>query len=73
MKKTLTLCYIAVLAVAPVCFGQASPAKSSKSAANDTTITNLEKSAWEAFKNKQTDAFQSASLQGFLCRLRRRN
>jgi hypothetical protein len=65
MKKTLTLCYIAVLAAAPVCFGQSSPAKSGKSPANDTTITNLEKSAWEAFKNKQTDAFKALLSKDF--------
>jgi hypothetical protein len=59
MKNTLILCYIAVLAAAPVCFGQASPAKAGKAPANATTITDLEKSAWEAFKNKQSDAFKA--------------
>jgi hypothetical protein len=59
MKKQFILCYIALMAVGPICFAQTSPAKSGKSAANDTTITNLEKSAWEAYKNKQTDAFKA--------------
>jgi len=46
------------MALAPVCFAQASPAKPAKSASNETTITDLEKSAWEAYKNKQGDAFK---------------
>ncbi len=59
MKKQFILCCIALMAVAPICFAQASPAKSGKSAGNETTITGLEKSAWEAYKNKQTDAFKA--------------
>ncbi len=41
MKKQFVLCYIAFVAIAPLCFGQASPAKSGKSAASDATITNF--------------------------------
>jgi hypothetical protein len=59
MKKQFILCCIALMAVAPICLAQASPAKSGKSAASETTITGLEKSAWEAYKNKQTDAFKA--------------
>src|SRR6266481_5552708 len=59
MKKQFVLCCIAFATIAPLCFGQASPAKSGKSGANETTITSLEKSAWEAFKNKQADAFKT--------------
>ena len=47
-----------MIAVAPVCFAQANPAKPAKSASNETAITDLEKSAWEAYKNKQADAFK---------------
>ena len=47
-----------LIAVAPVCFAQASPAKPAKSASNETAITDLEKSAWESYKNKQADAFR---------------
>src|SRR5207247_10786963 len=65
MKKQFVLCYIAFVAIAPLCFGQASPAKSGKSAANDATITNLEKSAWEPFKNKQTEAFNALLSKDF--------
>ena len=33
--------------------------KSDRSAANESTITDLEKSAWETYKNKQADAFKA--------------
>src|SRR5260370_31941793 len=65
MRKQFVICCIAFATIAPLCFGQASPAKSGKSAANDTTITNLEKSAWEAFKNKQTDTFKALLSKDF--------
>lgn len=39
-------------------FGQASPSKSDRSATKETAITDSEKSAWEAYKNKQADAFK---------------
>ena len=59
MKKQFVLCCIAFVTIAPLCPGQAIPAKSGKSGANEATITSLEKSAWEAFKNKQTDSFKA--------------
>ena len=59
MKKTLILCCAAVLATAPICLAQKNPSKPAKSAASESTITDLEKSAWEAYKNKQTDAFKA--------------
>ena len=59
MKKPFILCFVALLAIAPVCFGQAKPAKSGKSAPSEAAITDLEKSAWEAYKNKQSDAFKA--------------
>src|SRR5258708_8173883 len=59
MKKPFILCCITLLAIAPVCFIQGKPAKEGKSAANESTITDLEKSAWEAYKNKQADAFKA--------------
>jgi len=65
MKKQFVLCCIAFATIAPLCFCQESPAKSGKSAATDTTITNLEKSAWEAFKNKQADAFEALLSKDF--------
>ena len=65
MKKQFVLCCIAFATITPFCFGQASPAKRANAAANDSTITNLEKSAWEAFKNKQTEAFKALLSKDF--------
>jgi hypothetical protein len=59
MKKQFILFGVTLIAVAPVCFAQASPAKPGKSASNETAIVDLEKSAWEAYKNKQADAFKA--------------
>ena len=59
MKKPSILCLITLVAIAPVCFGQAKPAKAGKSAPSEVTITDLEKSAWDAYKNKQADAFKA--------------
>jgi uncharacterized protein DUF4440 len=59
MKKPFILCCITLLAVAPVYFSQGKPAKAGKSGANESTISDLEKSAWEAYKNKQADAFKA--------------
>ena len=59
MKKPFILCCITLLAIAPVCISREKPAKAAKSAANESTITDLEKSAWEAYKNKQADAFKA--------------
>jgi uncharacterized protein YpuA (DUF1002 family) len=59
MKKTFILCCITLLAVAPVCLVQGKPEKAGKSAATESTISDLEKSAWEAYKNKQADAFKA--------------
>ena len=59
MKKPFILCWITLLAIAPVCLLQGKPAKEGKSSANESTITDLEKSAWEAYKNKQADAFKA--------------
>src|SRR5215467_2058513 len=58
MKKRFILFCVTLIAVAPLCFAQTSPAKPAKSASNETAITDLEKSAWEAYKSKQGDAFK---------------
>jgi hypothetical protein len=51
--------------LAPVCFSQASPAKPAKSASDETVITDLEKSAWESYKNKQADAFKKLMSEDY--------
>src|SRR5436190_19988973 len=58
MKTQFSLLCVSFIAVAPVCFSQASPTKPAKSASNQAAITDLEKSAWESYKNKQADAFR---------------
>jgi Domain of unknown function (DUF4440) len=58
MKKQFILFCMMLVALAPVCFAQASPAKPAKSASSERAITDLEKSAWESYKNKQADAFR---------------
>jgi hypothetical protein len=58
MKKRFILFCVTFIAAAPICFAQASPSKSDKSGSKETAITDLEKSAWEAYKNKQADAFK---------------
>jgi hypothetical protein len=58
MEKQFILFCVTLIVVAPVCLAQASSAKPAKSASNETAITDLERSAWEAYKNKQADAFK---------------
>jgi len=65
MKKQFILFCVTLIAVAPLCFAQASPAKPAKSASNETAITDLEKSAWEAYKNKQGDAFKELMSKNY--------
>src|SRR5437016_7114312 len=60
MKRQFILCCITLIVVAPMCLGQSSPGKSSpKPGSNESAISDLEKSAWEAYKNKQADAFKA--------------
>ena len=65
MKKPSILCLITLVAIAPLCFGQAKPAKSGKSAPSESAITDLEKYAWEAYKNKQADAFKALMSEDY--------
>jgi len=45
--------------------GSGSPAKPAKSASNEKAITDLEKSAWESYRNKQADAFKKLMSQDY--------
>lgn len=58
MRKPFIFCCVTLMAITLVCFGQGKPAKAGKSAANESTIIDLEKAVTEAFKNKQADAFR---------------
>src|SRR4030095_3508598 len=58
MKKQFILFVIAILTTSPICLAQTSPSKAGKSAAKETELIELEKSAWEAYKSKQADAYK---------------
>ena len=58
MKEQFILLCIGLIATAPICFGEASPSKSGRFVTKEAAITDSEKSAWEAYKNKQADAFK---------------
>ena len=58
MKNQFILFCIGLIAAAPICFGQASPSKSARLHTKEAVITDSEKSAWEAYKNKQAEAFK---------------
>jgi len=65
MEKQFILFCVTLIAVVSVCLAQASPAKPAKSASNETAITHLETSAWEAYKNKQADAFKKLMSEDY--------
>jgi hypothetical protein len=65
MKKIFILGCMALTALTPVCFGQASSSGEAKSANKEAKIQDLEKSGWEAFKNKQTEAFKALLSTGY--------
>ena len=65
MGKQFILSCVTLIAVVPVCLAQASPAKPAKSASNETAITHLETSAWEAYKNKQAGAFKKLMSEDY--------
>ncbi len=56
MKKQFIVLWAPVLAIVPICFGQAKLVE--KSAGNEPAIIDSEKAAWEAYKNKNADAFK---------------
>jgi ketosteroid isomerase-like protein len=58
MKKQFTLFCMALIATVPICFGQTKSSQSQLAGAKETAVADLEKSAWEAYKNKQGDAFR---------------
>ena len=68
MKREFIPCCFSLVAAASICFGQESrspspspsptPFKTIRSATKEATITKLEKSVIDAFKNKQAKAFR---------------
>jgi hypothetical protein len=58
MNRQLILFCGALIVANTVCVAQTSPSPSAAPVANAGTITDLEKSAWETYKNKQSRSFQ---------------
>jgi hypothetical protein len=68
MKREFILCCFSFVVAASICFGQESPSpspsssptpfKTIRSATKEATITKLEKSVTDAFKNKQAKVFR---------------
>src|SRR6266513_4646113 len=66
MKSEFIPCCFSLVVAASICFGQESPSpspsptpfKTIRSATKEATITKLEKSITDAFKNKQAKAFR---------------
>jgi hypothetical protein len=66
MKKQFILRCMVLIAAAPICFSQPSPARPTKIAADEATITDLEKSTWEAYKNKQSEELKKLLSKDYL-------
>src|SRR5947208_16854095 len=68
MKSEFIPCCFSLVVAASICFGQESPSpspsssptplKTIRSATKEATITKVEKSVTDAFKNKQAEAFR---------------
>src|SRR5437667_9137669 len=58
MRKHSILLCLALIATVPICFGQTKSSQPQLAGAKETAVADLEKSAWEAYKNKQGDAFK---------------
>jgi hypothetical protein len=58
MRRQLILFCAALIAASPMCLAQTSPSPSAALPADAGMITDLEQSAWQAYKNKQTRSFQ---------------
>lgn len=57
MKKQFIVLGVSVFAIVPICFGQGTKT-TGLSAGNETAIIDSEKASWEAYKNKNADAFK---------------
>ncbi len=60
MKKQFILfCVATLIAGTPIYFAQTGPSQLARSITNEAAITDLEKSAWDAYKNKQVEVFKN--------------
>ena len=58
MNRQLSLLCVALIATKTMCLGQTSPTPSAPPVADAGTITDLEQSVWQAYKNKQPRSFK---------------
>jgi hypothetical protein len=58
MNGQLSLLCVALIATKTMCLAQTSPSLSAAPVADAGTITDLEESAWQAYKNKQPRSFK---------------
>jgi uncharacterized protein DUF4440 len=63
-KKPIFLC-VALMATNAMCLTQTSPSARAEPVANATTITALEESAWQAYKNKQTRSLETLLYKSY--------
>jgi hypothetical protein len=59
MKTSCGLLCLAILPVSAISFAQDLPKSSTNLGNKETQIINLEKASWEAYKNKEADAFKT--------------
>jgi hypothetical protein len=59
MKTSLVFLCSAILLVSAISFAQDLPKSSTNLGSKETQIIDLEKANWEAYKNKQADAFKN--------------
>jgi hypothetical protein len=67
MKNQFVLFVVAILITSPIYLAQTSPSQPGRSAAKETEIIDLEKSAWEAYKGKQADAYKKLLAADYYC------
>ncbi len=58
MKRQLFLLCVALVTANTMCLAQTSPSPTGAPVVNEDEITDLEESAWQAYKNKQTRSFK---------------
>jgi hypothetical protein len=58
MNRQLSFLCVALIATETMCLGQTSPTPSAAPVADAGTITDLEESVWQAYKNKQPRSFK---------------
>jgi hypothetical protein len=66
MRKQFILICAALIGVVPISLSQTKASSSDKPASKETAVIDLEKSAWEAYKNKQADGFKKLMAKDYI-------